>query len=298
MNIIEVKNLFVEYISSNFLGQKQCVHAVNDVSLSIKQGEIFSIAGESGCGKSSLLRAIAGLIKVKSGDVIFDGSKRDIQMIFQSPSLNPKMKIKDILLEPLIINEKNMSRKEMEQKVFDILSDVGLSNSDAQKYPHEFSGGQKQRISIARALILNPKIILADEPVSALDVSIQGQILNLLLELKNKFNLTIIFISHDLNVIRFISDRVAIMYLGEIVEQGYTDEIFTNALHPYSKALLSANPLSKIKCEPLTGELPSPVNMPDGCKFHTRCNKATHSCSERVPEIVKVSDSHFVKCSF
>ena len=296
MSILEIKNLFVEYETSNFMGKKQIVHAVNGVSFDVERGEIFSIAGESGCGKSTLLKAIDKLIDIKSGEIVFYGEQKDIQMIFQSPSLNPKMKIKDILTEPLVINKKNLSRTEKEDKVFEVLDYVGLSKADLKKYPHEFSGGQKQRISIARALILEPKIILADEPVSALDVSIQGQIINLLKSLRDKLNLTIIFISHDLNVIRYISDRVAIMYLGEIVEQGSADDIFTNPLHPYSRALLSANPSYKGQREILKGELPSPINLPIGCKFNTRCPKAFSKCHEELPQFKTYSKEHKVKC--
>ena len=296
MSILEVKNLFVEYNSNIFLGKKQTVFAVNGVSLNIKKGEIFSIAGESGCGKSSLLRAVANLIDIKSGEIIFNETRDKIQMIFQTPSLNPKMKIRDILIEPLIINKKHMSKDKRNKKVSEVLEYVGLSDSDLEKYPHEFSGGQKQRISIARALITEPEILLADEPVSALDVSIQGQIINLLKNLREKLNLTIIFISHDLNVIRYISDRVAIMYLGEIVEQGTSDEIFNNTKHPYSKALLSANPSCKLEHEILKGELPSPINLPLGCKFHTRCSKAFPKCIENAPDYINISDTHFVKC--
>ncbi|MBR1754325.1 ABC transporter ATP-binding protein [bacterium] len=296
MSILEVKNVFVEYVSNNLLGKKRPVYAVNGVSFDVKRGEIFSIAGESGCGKSSLLRAVAGLIDVKSGEISFDGSDAEIQMVFQSPSLNPKMRIRDILIEPLIINRKGMPRKEMFEKVLEVIKHVGLSESDLDKYPHEFSGGQKQRISIARALILTPKILLADEPVSALDVSIQGQIINLLKKLRDEFNLTIVFISHDLNVIRYISDRVAIMYLGEIVEQGLTDEIFNDTKHPYSKALLSANPSSKAEHVALKGELPSPMDLPMGCKFNTRCSKAFPKCIENAPDNVYFSDTHFAKC--
>lgn len=297
MSILSIENLFVEYISNNFLGKKQTVYAVNGVSLEVNKGEIFSVAGESGCGKSSLLRAISNLIDIKSGKIVYDGKPENIQMIFQSPSLNPKMKIKDILLEPLIINRKSLTKTEKLNKVSEVINLVGLSDSDLDKYPHEFSGGQKQRISIARALVLEPEILLADEPVSALDVSIQGQIINLLKNLNKKFNLTIIFISHDLNVIRYISDRVAIMYLGEIVEQGSTDDIFNYAYHPYSKALLSANPSCKEKREILKGELPSPMNLPCGCSFHTRCNKAFSNCFENAPEFVNISDTHFIKCN-
>lgn len=297
MSILKAENIFVEYSSNNFLGKKQTVYAVNGVSLEVNKGEIFSIAGESGCGKSSLLRGISNPTEIKSGKIIYDGKPENIQTVFQTPSLNPKMKIKDILLEPLIINRKNLTKKEKSERVLEVINLVGLSESDLDKYPHEFSGGQKQRISIARALVLNPEILLADEPVSALDVSIQGQIINLLKDLNKKFNLTIIFISHDLNVIRYISDRVAIMYLGEIVEQGLTDEIFKDAYHPYSKALLSANPSCKDKKEILKGELPSPMNLPSGCKFNTRCKKAFSKCFENAPEFVNLSDTHFVRCN-
>ena len=294
MGILDVKNLFVEYNSNNFLGKSQSVYAVNGVSFEVKKGEIFSIAGESGCGKSSLLRAVAGLIDIKSGNVGFDGEKKDVQVIFQTPGLNPKMKIKDILLEPMIVNKTDKSLRE--KKLFNVLNYVGLSQSDLNKFPHEFSGGQKQRISIARALILEPKVLLADEPVSALDVSIQGQIINLLKSLNKDFGLTIVFISHDLNVIRYISDRVAIMYLGEIVEQGLTDEIFMNPLHPYTKALLSANPSCKAEREILKGELPSPVNLPTGCKFHARCSKFFDGCDKIVPKVVDITGTHSVMC--
>jgi oligopeptide/dipeptide ABC transporter ATP-binding protein len=296
MSIINIKNLYVEYESSNVFGNKQKIHAVNDVNLSINEGEIYSIAGESGCGKSSLLRAITGLIKPKSGKIEFNCNKKDIQMIFQTPALNPKMKIKDILIEPLTINRKKLTKTEKLEKIFEVTQLVGLLPTDLEKYPHEFSGGQKQRISIARALILEPKVLLADEPVSALDVSIQGQIINLLKDLKNKLNLTIIFISHDLNVIRYISDRVAIMYLGEIVEEGLTEEIYNNTQHPYAIALLAANPSCKNKQIKLKGELPSPIDLPSGCKFHTRCNKAFSDCSKKAPNNIKISDTHFVKC--
>ncbi|MBQ9688106.1 ABC transporter ATP-binding protein [bacterium] len=296
MSILEVKNLRVEYVTSNFLGKKAIVHAVNGVSFSVEKGEIFSIAGESGCGKSSLLRAIAGLIEVKSGEVNIEGERQDVQVVFQTPSLNPKMTIREILLEPLVINRKLLTKAEKDEIVLDTISLVGLSESDLDKYPHEFSGGQKQRISIARALILKPKIILADEPVSALDVSIQGQIINLLKRLRDELNITIIFISHDLNVVRYISDKVAIMYLGEIVEQGTTDEVFNETKHPYSRALLSANPACKGEREILKGELPSLTDLPVACKFNTRCSKSFPKCFEKDPEYIDISETHSVKC--
>lgn len=314
-NILEIKNLNVEYETRGEIAEGKRVFAVNNLSLDVKKGEIFSIAGESGCGKSTLLKAILKLVETKSGDIIFNDpkivitsdklSKKDlknyrtkVQMVFQNPyaSLNPKMKIYDILKEPLIINKKQLSKQEMDKKIFETIAKVGLEESVLELYPHEFSGGQRQRIAIARALVLDPEFILADEPVSALDVSIQGQIINLLNDLKEKLNLTFLFISHDLNVIKYLSDRVAIMYLGEIVEQGETYEIFNNPKHPYTKALLSANPSNKGEKIILSGDLPSPSNLPSGCKFHTRCPKVMVCCSVDEPKKVEFSQSHFACC--
>ena len=304
MSLLEINDLHVTYTSAHKISsQKEVIKAVNGVNLEINRGEILSIAGESGCGKSTLAKAIMKLVDSDSGEIIFENKniinirkKEDlknfynkIQMVFQNPysTLNPKMKIGQILREPLEINTK-LNKKQIHEIVEQKLSDVGLDNSILKLYPHEFSGGQRQRIAIARALMLNPQIIIADEPVSALDVSIQAQIINLIKSLKENFNLTFLFISHDLTVIQYISDRIAIMYLGEIVEIGRTEEIFTEPKHPYTKALLSAvpeiNPTEKKEIITMTGELPSPQNLPQGCKFHTRCPFVMDKCKEQQPE--------------
>lgn len=315
-NLAEIKNLEVTYqTKKNAFGGMQTVFAVNGVSLDIKKGEILAIAGESGCGKSTLAKAIMKLVESKSGKILINGqniltiSKREdlksfyqkVQMIFQNPysSLDPKMKIGDILKEPLEINT-DLKNDEINKIIEEKIEKVGLDKTCLNLYPHEFSGGQRQRIAIARSLILNPEFIIADEPVSALDVSIQAQIINLLKQLKEDFNLTFLFISHDLSVIKYLSDRIAIMYLGEIVEIGKTEEIFTNPKHPYTKALLSAVPEldtqnSKEKIQ-LTGELPSPENLPQGCKFHTRCPYVMDKCACKTPDTVEFSPSHNCKC--
>lgn len=315
MALLETDNLYVTYSEKKgFSGKEQVINAVNGVNLEIRKGEILSIAGESGCGKSTLAKAIMKLVKIKSGDILFEGksivnlkSQKDlrifyqkVQMIFQNPyaSLNPKMKIGEILKEPLEINTK-FSKKNMNEIVTKRLNDVGLDSSVVDLYPHEFSGGQRQRIAIARALVLKPELIIADEPVSALDASIQAQIINLIKDLKQNLNLTFLFISHDLSVIRYISDRVAVMYLGEIVEIGLTQEIFNSPKHPYTAALLSAVPKigeNNIKMHALKGELPSPQNLPKGCKFHTRCPYAMDKCATNTPPEVIFSDFHVCKC--
>ena len=328
-NLIEIKNLFVEYtLKKGFLNEKKTVFAVNNLSLNIKKGEVLAIAGESGCGKSTLGKAILKLLDVKSGDILFNknGEKLNVlkidknelkkfrqnaQIIFQNPysSLNPKMKIYDIIKEPLIVNKEvktlsvagksisSMSNDETDKIIKQTIKQVGLDERALGLYPHEFSGGQRQRIAIARALILNPQFIVADEPVSALDVSIQAQIINLLKDLKEKFNLTFLFISHDLSVIKYLSDRVAIMYLGEIVEIGTSDEIFNSPKHPYTQALLSAAPgLAKEKKIILTGDLPSPTDLPLGCKFHTRCPYAMEVCKTVDPLTTVFSATHRACC--
>ena len=316
MNLLEIKNLNVTYqTKKGLIGKIQTVHAVNNVSLDIQKGEILAIAGESGCGKSTLAKAIMKLVQSDSGEILLNGENvlnlkhnkdlkkfyQKVQMIFQNPysSLNPKMKIGEILKEPLIINT-NLKKEEITEIVEEKIKKVGLDKSALNLYPHEFSGGQRQRIAIARSLILNPEFIIADEPVSALDVSIQAQIINLLKQLKEDFNLTFLFISHDLSVIKYLSDRIAIMYLGEVVEIGRTEEIFKNPKHPYTKALLSSvpelNPQDEKERIHLQGELPSPENLPTGCKFHTRCPYVMEICKTSTPQIKEFSDTHNCKC--
>lgn len=316
MSLLETDELYVEYTSKKGVtGREQIVRAVNGISLDIRRGEVLSVAGESGCGKSTFAKALMKLTEVKSGEIFFEGKNvinlktkselqdfyKKVQMIFQNPysSLNPKMKIGQILSEPLEINTK-LSKKQITEIVEEKISQVGLDKSALNLYPHEFSGGQRQRIAIARALVSEPELIIADEPVSALDVSIQAQIINLIKYLKDNFNLTFLFISHDLSVIRYISDRIAIMYLGEIVELGLTEEIFQSPKHPYTAALLSAVPQisqnNKIQQVKLNGELPSPQNLPSGCKFHTRCPYAMEKCKTQMPEEKFFSDFHTCKC--
>ncbi len=316
MNLLEIKNLNVTYqTKKGLIGKIQTVHAVNNVSLDIQKGEILAIAGESGCGKSTLAKAIMKLVRSDSGEILLNGENvlnlkhnkdlkkfyQKVQMIFQNPysSLNPKMKIGEILKEPLIINT-NLKKEEITKIVEEKIKKVGLDKSALNLYPHEFSGGQRQRIAIARSLILNPEFIIADEPVSALDVSIQAQIINLLKQLKEDFNLTFLFISHDLSVIKYLSDRIAIMYLGEVVEIGRTEEIFKNPKHPYTKALLSSvpelNPQDEKERIHLRGELPSPENLPTGCKFHTRCPYVMEICKTSTPQVKEFSDTHNCKC--
>lgn len=315
-NLVEIKNLFVEYkTDKDFSGEKQIIHAVNGVSLNINHGEILAIAGESGCGKSTLARAVIRLQNAKSGEIYYKNEnvlkmdkqaikkfRKNTQMIFQNPyaSLNPKMKIIDILKEPLKINTE-LSDFEIMQRISEIISEVGLDKECLNLYPHEFSGGQRQRIAIARALVLKPEFILADEPVSALDVSIQAQIINLLRDLKNHLRLTFLLITHDIGVIRYLADRVAVMYLGEIVEIGNTAQVFLNPKHPYTKALLSYAPqigATAVRRDQniLNGELPSARNLPTGCKFHTRCPNCMDICTKCAPKTIEIADGHFVTC--
>lgn len=313
-NLLEIKDLYVEYKSNKgIIGGTEIIHAVNGVNLEIKKGEILAVAGESGCGKSTLAKAVIRLEDSKSGEIDFNGEnvlsmdkkalknfRKTAQMVFQNPysSLNPKMKIGETLKEPLKINTQ-FSDSQISEIIKEKIKKVGLSEDCLKLYPHEFSGGQRQRIAIARALVLNPEFILADEPVSALDVSIQAQIINLLKELKEDYNLTFMLITHDMSVIKYLADRVAIMYLGEIVEIGTTEEIFNNPKHPYTKALLSAVPQITGETKTriiLKGELPSPANLPKGCKFNTRCPNCFGTCEHVQPENIKISDTHFVKC--
>ena len=309
--LVKIKDLFVEYqTNKGILGGKKIIHAVNGVSLDIYKGEILALAGESGCGKSTLAKALMRLEHAKSGEILINKKnilslnradlkefRKHAQMVFQNPyaSLNPKMKIFDILKEPLEINT-DLTKEKIENLVKEKIKLAGLDESCLELYPHEFSGGQRQRIAIARALVLNPEFIIADEPVSALDVSIQAQVINLLKELKEKYNLTIVLITHDMSVIQYLADRVAVMYLGEIVECGKTNDIFSTPLHPYTKALLSSVPqINKTGRKIiLKGDLPSPANLPQGCKFHTRCPNVMEKCKSCRPQEKGIS--HKVKC--
>jgi len=312
--ILEVKNLYKQFpVYSGFFNKPSCyVHALNNVSIDLYRSEILGIAGESGCGKTTLGRCIVQLEKPTSGEIIFNSVnllqadknalkkfRTQAQIIFQNPyaSLNPKMTIYETLKEPLTINK--YDSKLISSRIEEIIDMVGMQKSDLKRYPHEFSGGQRQRIAIARTLVLKPDFIIADEPVSALDVSIQAQIINLLLQLKEKLNLTIIFISHDLSVIRHISDRVAIMYLGEIVEIGTTEEIYNSPKHPYTKALLDAIPTIENKHKNLNlikDDIPSPTNLPFGCKFGARCPYVTDICLAGGIKNKLFSSTHYSKC--
>ncbi len=314
-SLFEVKNLNMHYpVTDGLLGNiKGYVYALNNVSINIYENEILGLVGESGSGKSTLGNCILKLLNPTSGEVIFNGenilnkSKKELndfrkkaQLIFQNPymSLDPRMKIYDILKEPFIIN-KIKDKTEIDNKIKRIIQLIGLNEEVLSRYPHEFSGGQRQRIAIARAIILNPEFVVADEPVSALDVSIQAQIVNLLIKLKNELNLTMLFISHDLSIIKYISDRVAVMYLGEIVEIAPKEELFSNHKHPYTQALLNALPLiNKDKPQKIiiSGDIPSPQNPPNGCKFHTRCPYVMDKCKIKHPEFYEISNGHSVRC--
>lgn len=311
-NLFEIKNLDMHYpIYDGLMGNiKGYVYALSGINLEIRQNEILGLVGESGSGKSTLGNCILKLITPTNGEVLFNGEdilkktkkelkdfRRQAQLIFQNPymSLDPRMKIYDLLKEPFIINK----IKNCDEEIKKIVKLIGMSEDVLSRYPHEFSGGQRQRIAIARAIILNPKFIVADEPVSALDVSIQAQIINLLIDLKKHLNLTMLFISHDLSVVKYISDRVAVMYLGEIVEIAPKEEFFENHKHPYSQALLNAIPViseNKSKKIVLEGDLPSPSNPPKGCKFHTRCPYAMEKCKKEVPELKEIKTGHKVRC--
>lgn len=281
----------------------------------MKKGETLSIVGESGCGKSTTGRVLMKLLDATEGRIVFEGQditdltddeirplRKEFQMVFQDPyaSLNPRLTVKEIIEEPLIVH--NIEKSKRAARVIELLEVVGLNRYHANRYPHEFSGGQRQRIGIARALAVNPKLIIADEPVSALDVSIQSQILNLLKDLQEQYNLTYVFIAHDLSVVEHISDRVGVMYLGRLVELADRDGLFGEPLHPYTKALLSAVPIPDptLKRERilLKGDIPSPANPPSGCTFHTRCPFAQQLCKDQVPEFRELGEGHFVACHF
>ncbi|NUQ85150.1 MAG: dipeptide ABC transporter ATP-binding protein [Anaerolineales bacterium] len=316
--LLQVNDLVMHFPIFRGVIQRQvgAVRAVDGVSFDIRRGETLGLVGESGCGKSTTGRAILQLYRPTSGAVHFEGvdlvhlkgeelrrMRRKMQMIFQDPyaSLNPRMTIADIVGEPLIVHNVATGR-EVEERVQHLLELVNLNPSFASRYPHEFSGGQRQRIGVARALALQPSFIICDEPISALDVSIQAQVINLLEELQDEFNLTYLFIAHDLSVVRHISDRVAVMYLGVIVELADRDDLYLNPLHPYTQALLSAVPIpdpiadAKRQRIILKGDVPSPVNPPSGCRFRTRCPIAESICAEARPEFREVKPGHFVAC--
>jgi len=313
--LVEVKNLKKYFPKKKGIlgGKPSFVKAVDDVSFTINKGETLGLVGESGCGKSTTGRMLMRLLDPTEGQIIFDGDdisslnenqlrdkRKEFQMVFQDPyaSLNPRMKVGDIIEEPLIVH--GYPKEERVQRVQQLLEVVGLSAYHADRFPHEFSGGQRQRIGIARALAVNPKLIIADEPVSALDVSIQSQILNLLKDLQEEFQLTYLFIAHDLSVVEHISDRVGVMYLGKIVEIADKDSLYQQPMHPYTKALLSAvpvpNPRLKRERILLKGDIPSPSNPPSGCTFHTRCPFATEECKKTAPKLKEMADGHFVSC--
>ena len=312
--------LEIKHLTKQFTSRKICVKAVTDISFNVNKGETIGIVGESGCGKTTLGRCIARGIPATSGSVIYtaeDGTKydfinidkkalkmlrKDIQMIFQDPysSLDPRMTVLDIIEEPLKANFPKMPKKEMDRRAMEIAEKVGLNPSYLKRYPHAFSGGQRQRIGIARALVLNPRIIICDEPVSALDVSIQAQVINLLKDLQKDMGLTYIFISHDLSVVEHISDKVGVMYLGRLVEFSETESLFSKPVHPYTEALLSAvpvaDPIIKIDRIPLRGEIPNPANPPSGCYFHERCAYCLDICTREAPELRKLEEGREAAC--
>ena len=314
-NLVEVKNLKKYFNITTGMFSSKPLKAVDDVSFAIKKGETLGLVGESGCGKTTVGRTLLHLYKPTSGEIWFDDkkieTKKDIlefrkttAMVFQDPysSLNPRMTVSDIIAEPLDVHKMYQNKKERQEKVLELMARVGLNSEHANRYAHEFSGGQRQRIGIARSLAMNPSFVVCDEPVSALDVSIQAQVINMFDELQDQMDLTYLFIAHDLLVVRHISDRIAVMYLGKMVELADADEIYHHSLHPYTKSLMSAVPLPDPKKARensrivLSGDIPSPLNAPSGCPFRTRCPHATEACAESMPEFKEVSSGHFVAC--
>ena len=313
--LVDVRHL-KEYfpVTTGFFKQTP-LKAVDDVSFAIKRGETLGLVGESGCGKTTVGRTILHLYQPTDGEVIYDGrpikTKEDIKwfrtkttMVFQDPysSLNPRMTVSDIIAEPLDVHKLYSTKKEREERVLELMDHVGLNSEHASRYAHEFSGGQRQRIGIARALAVRPEFIVCDEPVSALDVSIQAQVINMFDELQEQMGLTYLFIAHDLLVVRHISDRIAVMYLGKMVELADSDEVYNHPLHPYTKSLISAVPIPDPRIArankriPLQGDIPSPLNAPSGCPFRTRCPYATDACAQSMPEFKEVEKGHFVAC--
>lgn len=313
--LVEVKHL-KEYFNINTgMFSSKPLKAVDDVSFSIRRGETLGLVGESGCGKTTVGRTLLHLYKPTDGEIWFDGkqivTKKDIAeyrqktaMVFQDPysSLNPRMTVADIIGEPLDVHKMYKSEAERKERILELMSQVGLNSEHANRYAHEFSGGQRQRIGIARALAMKPQFVVCDEPVSALDVSIQAQVINMFDELQDKMGLTYLFIAHDLLVVRHISDRIAVMYLGKMVELADAREIYDHPLHPYTRSLMSAVPLPDPKMARenqrivLTGDIPSPLNAPSGCPFRTRCPHATDVCAQSMPEFKDVGGGHYVAC--
>ncbi|ARK22003.1 peptide ABC transporter substrate-binding protein [Sporosarcina sp. P26b] len=316
--LLEVKNLKKHFEVPDGLRSKKTLKAVDGIDFTVIEGETLGIVGESGCGKSTTGNLLIHLLEKTEGTIVFNGQdmdslnteqfrkmRADIQMIFQDPfsSLNPRMRVNDIIAEPLKTHKK-LSRKQLRDEVYQLMDAVGLDRSYARRYPHEFSGGQRQRIGIARAIALRPKLIICDEPVSALDVSIQAQVLNLLISLQKEFNLTFIFIAHGLPAVKYISDRIAVMYLGKIVEITTKDKLFNRPMHPYTVSLVSAVPLpdpfSRDTRERiiLEGDMPSNVDLPSGCRFHTRCPFAQDKCKVDEPALIERETNHLVACHF
>ncbi|MBR5287315.1 MAG: ATP-binding cassette domain-containing protein [Clostridia bacterium] len=312
--------LDIQHVHMRFASKGLVVKAVTDVSFPVMEGETIGIVGESGCGKTTLGRCIVRAYEPSEGKVMYtaaDGQtidflqidkatmkkyRKEIQMIFQDPysSLDPRMTVYDIIKEPLVANFPKMPKKEIERRVMEIAEKVGLNTTYLKRYPHAFSGGQRQRIGIARALVISPRVIVCDEAVSALDVSIQAQVINLLHDLQKELGLTYLFISHDLSVVEYISDKVGVMYLGKMVEFAETRSLFSHPMHPYTESLLSAVPVADptVKSEriPLEGEIPNPANPPSGCHFHTRCRFCTEKCKREVPEYQELEPGHYVAC--
>lgn len=315
MKLLEIKNLVKHFPVKNY--KDQVVHAVDDVSFHINEGETLGLVGESGCGKSTCARTIIRIYDPSSGQIIFDGQdiaglsqkqlkpvRKNIQMIFQDPytSLNGRMTVRDIIAEPLEAHQIGSSKAERGDMVNEILKQVGLNAEHSTRYAHEFSGGQRQRIGIARALILRPKLVICDEPISALDVSIQAQIINLLTDFQQKEKLTYLFIAHDLSVVEYISDYVGVMYLGKLVELSESKELYKNPLHPYTKGLLASIPSLDVRAAKLTsqaemsGDIPSPISLPPGCRFYSRCPYAKKICQEMNPVMKEAAPGHQVAC--
>ena len=310
--LLEVRNL-----KKYFNTKKGLLHAVDDVNFFINKGETLGLVGESGCGKSTTGRVVLRLLEATGGEIIFEGSdilqynkqqmrdmRKQMQIVFQDPfaSLNPRMSISEIIAEPLVVNKVFSDRADRQKRVLKLMEIVGLAERLENTYPHELDGGRRQRIGIARALALNPKFIVQDEPVSALDVSIQAQILNLMDDLQKEFGLTYLFISHDLSVVKHVSDRIAVMYLGKIVELSDYKSMFRNPQHPYTQALLSAIPVPRIDIQRerviLEGDVPSPINPPEGCRFYGRCRYRQELCKDKTPELKNMGDDRFVACHF